>query len=216
MDRRRKAERLASQPIVGRLQQHGRAPYGFRADQERSYFVQILTTDGVKTLWGKDLERAILSGVTKPQLGDMVGARRTVREAVTLIDRQRDAKGHVVAQSEHHAHRFRWEVEKLQLFADRARRARLARDAQVSAAEDLRRQPELRSTFLSLRAAEQLAERRITNPQDREKFLSMVREAMDASTRRGEPLPELRLRDKKQGDRQPPTQRKRTRDDPTR
>jgi hypothetical protein len=208
--------RLSGQPIVGRLQEHGRAPYLFRAGEDLSYYVRIITTGGVKTLWGKDLERAIRSGVTKPQPGDMIGARRTVREAVTLVDRQRDRQGNVKAQSEHHAHRFRWEVEKLQFFADRARRARLARDAQMTTREAVRRQPELRSTFLSLRAAEQLAERRIANPQDREKFLSMVREAMDASTQRGEPIPDIPLRQKKQSDRPIPAPRKRTREDPTR
>lgn len=216
MDRRRKSERLASQPIVGRLQKHGRAPYGFRPDQDVSYYVRMVTTEGVKTLWGKDLERAILSGVTKPQLGDMVGARRTARESVTLINRHRDADGNVRAQSEHHAHRFRWEVEKLQFFADRARRSRLARDAQMTTREDVRRQPELRSTFLSLRAAEQLAQRRIANPQDREKFLAMVREAMNASMRRGAPVPEVPLRQKDQSGRQARETRKRTPEDPTR
>ncbi len=213
---RRKPERLSSQPIVGRLQKHGLAPYGFRPDQDPSYYVRIVTTSGVRTLWGKDLERALLSGATKPQLGDMVGARRTARESVTLIDRQRDAVGNVTTQREHHAHRFRWEVEKLQFFADRARRARLARDAQITAREDVRRQPELRSTFLSLRAAEQLAERRIPNPQDREKFLSMVREAMSASTRRGEPVPDIPLRQKDGGGPPVPTTRKRTPEEPTR
>jgi len=209
-------KRLSGQPIVGRLQEHGRAPYQFREGQDLSYYVRIVTTGGVRMLWGKDLERALHSGVTKPQLGDMIGARRTVREAVTLVDRQRDRQGNVKTQREHHAHRFRWEVEKLQFFADRARRARLARDAQTTTREAVRQQPELRSTFLSLRAAEQLAERRIANPQDREKFLSMVREAIDASTRRGEPIPDVPLRQKKQVDRPIPTPPKRTRDDPTR
>lgn len=213
---RRKTKRLADQPIVGRLQMHGRAPYWFRADQDLSYYVRIVTSDGIRTLWGKDIERAILSGVTKPQLGDMVGARRASREAVTLIDRQRDAQGKITAQSEHHAHRFRWEVEKLQFFTDRARRARLLRESQMATREEVGRHPELRSTFLSLRAAEALAERRIADPQDREKFLAMVREAMNASMRRGEPVSDIPLRQKEQRGRPKPATRKRTPDDPTR
>lgn len=216
MDRSKKVKHLASQPVVGRLKEHGRAPYQFRADQDLSYYVRIVTTDGVKTIWGKDLERAIRAAATKPEVGDMIGVRRSVRETVTLLNRQRNDQGNVTTQSEHHAHRFRWEVEKLQFFADRARRARLARDAQMTTREAVRRQPELRSTFLSLRAAEQLAERRIADPQDREKFLAMVREAIDASTRRGEPVPDISLRRQAKSGRTKAATPKRKREDPTR
>ena len=218
VDPTRKSKRLASQPVVGRLQEHGRAPYQFRGDQDLSYYVRIVTTAGVKTLWGKDLERAVRAAATKPQPGDMIGARRTVRESVTLLNRQRDAQGNVQTQKEHHAHRFRWEIEKLQFFTERARRARLARDAHIKTSEALRQRPELRSTFLSLRAAEQLAARRIANPEDRERFLEMVREAITASLQRGEPLPDINLRRKSPADPAlrgaPPS--KRGRDEPTR
>ncbi|GFE87301.1 hypothetical protein GCM10011488_22550 [Steroidobacter agaridevorans] len=108
---------------------------------------------------------------------------------------------------------MQWEVEKLPFFAERARRARLARDAHAETREAVRQRPELRSTFLSLRAAEQLAAQRIADPQDREKFLSMVREAMRASTERGTPIPDIPLRPKV---RNPIPPKKKTRDDPTR
>jgi hypothetical protein len=169
-------------------------------------------------LWGKDLERAIRTGETQPKVGDLIGARRTVREAVTLTDRRRDADGRVLTQTEHHVHRTRWEVEKLQFFSERVKRARLARDAQLDARDEARKHPELRSTFLSLRAAEELAARRIPDPQDREKFLSMLREAMAGSIKRGEPLPDIGLRKKAPVDpAQPAAPRpKRSRDEPTR
>lgn len=203
--------------IVGRLQDHGRASYQFRPDQDLSYYARMITTHGVRVLWGKDLERAIFAGATKPQTGDMIGARRTGREAVTLVNRTRDAEGNVLTQSEHHAHRTRWEVEKLQFFSDRARRARLARDAHLDTREALRQRPELRSAFVSLRAAEQLATQRIANPQDRERFLDMVREAISDSIQRGEPIPDIKLRSKARTDATPPSVRpKRNRDEPTR
>jgi hypothetical protein len=204
------------QLVVGRLQAHGRAPYQFRADQDVSYFVTLVTTNGVKTLWGKDLARAIQAGATQPQIGDMVGARRTGRQAVTLIDRHRDSHGNVQTQREHHAHRMQWEVEKLPFFAERARRARLARDAHAETREAVRKRPELRSTFLSLRAAEQLAAQRIADPQDREKFLSMVREAMTASTDRGTPMPDIPLRRNVRNNEARSPATKKNRDDPTR
>lgn len=210
--------RRASQLIIGRLQEHGRAPYQFRPNQDVSYYAKLVTTAGVKVLWGKDLERAIRAGETKPKEGDIIGARRTGREAVTVVDRRRDAEGTVVTQSEHHAHRNRWEVEKLQFFSDRARRARLARDVYLDTRDAVRERPELRSTFLSLRAAEQLAAKRITNPQDRERFLEMVREAISASLQRGEPLPDINLRQKSPAEPAPSVTPapKRSRDEPTR
>lgn len=210
--------RRAGQLIVGRLQEHGRATYQFRPDQEPSYYAKLVTVAGVKILWGKDLERAIHAGETKPKAGDLVGARRTGREAVTVVDRTRDAAGKVVTQSEHHAHRTRWEVEKLQLFSERARRARLARDALLDTREAVRRRPELRSAFLSLHAAEQLAAQRYANPEDRERFLEMVREAITTSVQRGEPLPEVRLRERVPADAAPSVTHasKRGRDEPTR
>jgi len=204
--------------IVGRLQEHGRAPYQFRPNQDLSYYAKVVTTSGVKVLWGKDLERAIQTGGTKPTIGDMIGARRTGREAVTVIDRRRDVAGNVVAQSEHHAHRTRWEVEKLQFFSERAKRARLARDEHLDAREAVRQRPELKSAFLSLRAAEQLAAKRIANPEDRERFLKMVREAITASVQRGVPLPDINLHKKSPADpvSSSPPPAKRGRDEPTR
>ncbi len=210
--------RRAGQLIVGRLQEHGRAPYQFRPGQDVSYYAKLVTTGGVRVLWGKDLERAIGAGETKPKAGDLIGARRTGREAVTLVDRKRDAAGNVVAQSEHHAHRTRWEVEKLPFFSERARRARLARDAHLDTREAVRQRPELQSTFLSLRAAEQVAAQRIANPEDRERFLKMVREAITASVQRGEPLPDISLRQKSPADPAPSATpaSKRSRDEPIR
>ena len=209
--------RRAGELLIGRLAAHGRANYQFRATEEPSYYLKLLTSRGERTLWGKDLERAIRTAETKPNIGDLIGARRTGREAVTVIDRRRDAAGNVVAQSEHHAHRNSWEVEKLQFFSDRAKQARLARDEHLDTREAVRQRPELRSTFLSLRAAEQLAAERIANPEDRERFINMVRDAIAASVQRGEPLPDRHLRKKSPPDPSPATpSQKRGRDEPTR
>ena len=208
----------AGQLIVGRLEEHGRAPYQFRAGEDLSYYAKLVTNGGIKVLWGKDLKRAILAGETKPQIGELIGARRAGREAVTIVDQKRDADGYVTTQREHHVHRVRWEVEKLLFFSDRARQARLARDAHLDTRDAVREHPELRSTFLSLRAAEQLAEKRIRDPEDRKRFIEMVREAITASVRQGEPLPDINLRRKPAADHAAPTAHpsKRGRDEPTR
>jgi putative DNA primase/helicase len=184
--------------VVGRLQEHGRAPYQFRPQETLSYFVKVLTNRGERILWGKDLERALARSMTQPKVGDLIGAQRIAREAVTVTDRQRDAHGRVVSQTEHYVHRNRWRVEKVKFFADRARLARQVRDEHTDVREAVRAHPELKSTFLTVRAAEEFAARRIGDPQDRERFLELVLGAMAGSIRKGDPLPVVRLREQRQ------------------
>jgi hypothetical protein len=186
--------RRGGQLLIGRLQAHGAANYQFRTSEDLSYYVRILTSRGERTLWGKDLERAVTQGETRPRVGDLIGARRVGRQAVTVTSRERDSAGRVVTQEEHHAHRTRWVVEKVAFFAERARLARRLRDEQADLREEVRAHPELRSAFLSMRAAEEFAARRITDPQDRERFLELVKGALANSVRKGEPLPSVSLR----------------------
>jgi hypothetical protein len=196
VERPNSRRRLDEAIVVGRLQGHGSANYQFRSDQDPSYYVRLLTDRGEKVLWGKDLKRAIESSSTQPRIGDIVGAQRIGREVVTITDRRRDAEGSVTSQSEHHAHRTRWRVEKVKFFADRARLARRVRDEHTDAREAVRAHPELKSTFLTVRAAEEFADRRIADPGDRERFLELVRGAMANSVKRGELLPSVQMKEK--------------------
>ena len=214
--RRELNPRRGGQLLIGRLQDHGPANYQFRAREDPSYYVKLLTSRGERTLWGKDLERAVTEGETRTKIGDLVGARRIAREAVTVTSRQRDSKGRVIAQEERHAHRTRWVVEKVTFFAERARMARRLRDEQADVRESVRAHPELKSTFLSVRAAEEFAARRISNSQDRERFLELVRGAMAGSIRKGEPLPSTSLRNRTQESSVPPKTGTQKREDPTR
>jgi hypothetical protein len=192
--RRELRARRGGDLLIGRLKDHGPANYQFRRDQDPSYYVRLLTSRGERTLWGKDLERALHDGETRPKPGDLIGARRIGRDAVTVTTRERDAEGRVIAQQEHHAHRTRWVIEKVTFFAERARLARRLRDEQTDLREAVRERPELRSTFLSVRAAEAFAAQRISDPKDRERFLELVRGAIASSIHRGEPLPSVSLR----------------------
>ncbi len=209
--------RRSGQLLIGRLKDHGPANYQFRAKEDASYYAKILTSRGERILWGKDIERAIKGGETKPKVGDLVGARRVRREAVTITHRQRDGEGRVVSQEERQTHRTRWVVEKVTFFAKRARLARLLRDEQADIRESVRAAPELKSTFLSVRAAEDFATKRIADPQDRERFLELVKGAMSASIHKGEPLPSVRLKEGlKRPEPAPATKPTPKRDDPTR
>jgi len=194
LQRRELNSRRGGQLLIGRLKDHGAANYQFRAKEDPSYYLRLLTSRGERILWGKDLERAIKQGETQPKAGDLIGARRIRREAVTVTTRQRDAEGRIVSQEEHHAHRTRWVVEKVSFFAERAKLARRLRDEQADVRAAVRERPELRSTFLSVRAAEEFAVRRISDPKDRERFLELVKGAMAGSIQKGEPLPAVSLR----------------------
>ncbi len=176
--------------IVGRLEAHGPAKYRFRPDQGRSYFLKVITNRGTHFVWGKDLERALTQSRTQPKIGSQIGVRRTGYETVAI----RDGTGERIVR------RNRWMVETTQFFAERAQLARRVRDAHADARAATKTHPELVSTFLSLRGAQAIAERRIADPRDRERFLALVREAMAKSIRKGKPLPDLRLRE---GSKQP-------------
>ncbi|MGB6603239.1 MAG: hypothetical protein WBE65_02960 [Steroidobacteraceae bacterium] len=202
-DRRARARELNPRRggglLIGRLKDHGTASYQFRSGEDASYYIRLLTSRGERILWGKDLERAVKEGETHVKAGDLVGARRTGREAVTVTTRHRDSEGRVIAQEERQAHRTRWVVEKVTFFAERARLARRVRDEQADLRAAVRERPELRSTFLSVRAAEAFAAKRIADPKDRERFLELVQGAMASSIQKGEPLPSVSLRNSRQG-----------------
>ena len=202
--------------MIGRLVEHGVANYQFRRDENPSYYVKVLTSRGQKVLWGKDLERALIAGETRPKVGELIGARRTGREAVTITARKRDTSGQIIAEEAQLAHRTRWVLEKVQFFAERARLARRVRDEQLDVREAVRAHPELKSTFLSVRAAEEFAAKRIADPKDRDRFMRLVREAVAGSIQKGEPLPAVRLRDRAPTVTEAKTPKAPTREDPTR
>jgi hypothetical protein len=191
---RRRGEEL----IVGRLVAHGAAPYQYRNEEGPSYYLKLLTSQGPRTLWGKDLERALKEGATQPKEGELIGARRQSRQAVTLTQRIKDEQGQVVSTSERVAHRSVWQVEKVTYFAERSRLAKRVREDQTYDKATIKQHPELRSSFLSVRAAEEFAKARIANPEDRERFLVLIRGALSTSIHEGSPLPNVKLRDKSQ------------------
>ena len=61
--------------IVGRLVDHGPAPYGHDPKQPMSYFVRVETEHGDREIWGVDLERAFRQSLSTPGIGDEIGLR---------------------------------------------------------------------------------------------------------------------------------------------
>lgn len=181
--------------FVGKLIDHGRESYRFDPRESMSYFIELGTSEGKRTIWGKDLERAMKQSLTQPQIGDEIAMRRTGADRVTVQRRDRDVDGRVIAEREVGASRNRWVVEKREFIEARAQAAQVLRDPNVDRRQAVRQHPELVGTYLQLHAA-QLAARRIRDPADREKFVALVRGALADSVARGEPLQPVRLRDR--------------------
>jgi hypothetical protein len=182
-------------PITGRLVDHGVAAYRHDPHEPMSYFVKIETPQGEREIWGVDLNRALKESLTQPNIGDEIGLRAVRRDTVTVQELTRDPEGKVVGQKPLGVHRNRWIVERKEFFAERAAAARTLRDSSVDPKQAARRHPELVGTYLQMHAA-QIAARQLRDPQDREKFVSLVRSALADAVARGEPLPPVRLKEK--------------------
>jgi hypothetical protein len=181
--------------IVGRLEGHGEANYQFSEGASQSYYLKVVTMRGIEVLWGKDLGRALAESRSRPKIGSVIAARRTSFDTFTIPEKRRDKAGRMV-ETPRQVKRYQWIVENPEFFAERAKLARRVRDAREEAHHAVKSHPELASTYLSLRGAQEIAERSIADPQDRERFVTLVREAMGKSIKNGEPLPDIRLRDR--------------------
>lgn len=190
--------------ITGRLEGHGRANYQFEANGSPSYYVKVLSSRGLETLWGVDLERAIHQSQTQPKIGTIVGAQRVGSDLVTLPA--------AAAARPRTARRARWIVESVAYFAESIDRARRERETQVADQQALRERPELRSAFVSLPVARKFAERNIADSRDRELFIERVKAVMALSARQGAPVPALRVASRERL----PSTRAPSREDPTR
>jgi Large polyvalent protein-associated domain 7 len=180
--------------VAGRLADHGRDAYRHDPNEEPSYFVRLQTRDGVREVWGQDIERAVAKSLTQPQVGDEVILQRTGHDAVTVTRQERDAQGNI-ASKEVDAYRNRWVIEKKEFFEQRAEAAHIVRDEAVGPREAVRRHPELTGTYLNLRAAE-LASKALRDTEDQRQFVARVRGALADGIERGEPLQPVRLRER--------------------
>ena len=181
--------------IIGRLLDHGPESYRFDPHQEPSYFVRIQTPDGKREIWGKDLERALTKSLTQPKIGDEIALRRTGADSVTVKRRERNADGQVLTEKELDTHRNRWVIEKREFLQARAMAAQVLRNPTIEPRRAVKQYPELAGTYLNLQAA-QIAARTLRDPQDRKRFVALVRQAMADSVARGEPLQPVRLRER--------------------
>lgn len=182
--------------LWGRLIDHGRATFHHDPHEPMSYFARLETERGELTVWGVDLERAFKESLTRPQIGEEVGLRAIRKDVVTVKAPKRDADGRVVGEQDLQTHRNRWLVEKREFFEARSDAADTVRNSTIAAREAVRTHPELAGTYLYLRGAEEIARRRIRDPEDQRRFVETVRGALADSVARGEPLAAMRLRER--------------------
>lgn len=192
------SRKRADEFLVGRLLDHGRDSYQFDPHRETSYFVRIKTGEGERTIWGKDLQRAIEQSLTQPKTGDEIAMRRIGSDPVMVRRRERDAEGQVVKEEDLATQRYRWVLEKREFFEARARAAETFSNPAIAPHEGARKHPELVASYLKLHAAELTAGKRLRDPDDRKKFVALIRNALADSIARGEPLQPVRLRERSQ------------------
>jgi len=173
---------------VGQLLEHGRANYEFHSRGIPSYYVKLKTDHGVQTLWGKGLERAFVDSKTRPKSGEIIGVRENNMDPVSLVARK-EVNGVVVATRQYDTPRPHWIVERLDQFDRRAFGAKTLKDPTISRRDAVINQPDLLPFFWVLDAMKKTGESRIKDPERREVFMRLAREAVALAYARFEPAP---------------------------
>ena len=118
--------------VVGRLVEHGRAPYGHDEQAAQSYVVTVATAKGEKAVWGVDLARAMAQ--SGANIGDAVALIQRAQERVTVPSPVKNEAGEVVGRAPQAATRNTWDVLNLQTLGVEAR-DRLTAAARVATHE---------------------------------------------------------------------------------
>lgn len=200
----REPPRSASDSLVlGVLVRHGPAKYGFHPQGEPSYFLTLMTERGERTLWSREIERAIAESRTQPQPGEAIGVRENGIAPMTFLTRVRNARGEVVAVNRVDTPRGHWVIERRDWFDARVAAAEALRDSNMSRREAVRNHPELLPAYLILDSATKVAEKRIRHPGSRERVLELFRESLAYTIERGEPLRKADPKEKGSEERSP-------------
>jgi hypothetical protein len=164
----------APPPATGRevyegvLMAYGPEDYKFEPGKP-SYQVRVSTGKQIVPLWGIGLGPALAeSGAT---LGDRVVIERLGREAVNVNGAQ--------------AQRGVWTIQKVSP----------EKEAPAAEMKAPTKQPDPPAVQATMRAAELFADERIERPEDRQRFLDMLRKTLDAAKARGETIPEPKIKE---------------------
>ena len=105
---------------VGKVIEHGQAPFEQDPDKSLSYFVRLETDRGERVVWGKDLARALEEG--KARNGDTVALQYKGAQTVVVDDHVRNAEG-IIKTRQKETQRNKWEVTNLERLNTHQRQA---------------------------------------------------------------------------------------------
>lgn len=183
-----------SELIVGRLVDHGPAPYTHDSKQPMSYFVRIETEHGDRDIWGVDLERAFRHSLSTPGIGEEIGLRAIGKDAVTVLTPERDAQGQEIGLKPLDTHRNQWIVERKSFLDERRKMSDVLRDPEISASDAVKRHPELEGSYLQLQMGRALADKQYGSKAQREQFVEHLRAHLARRIEFGQPLDPVLLR----------------------
>ena len=179
----------------GVLVAHGPAPYLHDRHNDMSYYATLETRDGKRTVWGKDIERAVKESLSDVKHGDRVVIQHAGQTAVTVKKRAVDHEGNRRTVEEVEAYRNRWIVETQALMKERAELARVVRDPNITPQEAVRRHPSLAGIYLNIQAAKAIAKDDHKSEAARRAFIDRVRNGLADEVAKGEKLPVAELRE---------------------
>lgn len=167
--------------LAGKLVEHGAAPYEHKKDNKDNYYVTLENADGKQsTTWGVDLQRAMAE--SKAQPGDHVELENLGRKAVTVEKDVKDETGKVVKKETINTFRNSWQVK-----------ADAIRDQERPAREIVKEHPDLVNEITAVKLAEKVSQS--MNADDKERFMSRVRDKLADKVASGEKGPELKIKE---------------------
>ena len=110
--------------------------------------------------------------------------------AVTIVDEQ----GRETGQAPLDTHRNQWIVERKNFLDERQRMAEVLRNAEMPAADGIRRHPELEGSYMQLQMGRALAEQQFRDKAQREQFVDHLRAHIAQRIEYGRPLDPVMLR----------------------
>lgn len=176
---------------VGRLIDYGRSKHEHHSNGPEAFFVKILEDGGhQRTIWGGGgLQSAFTKSKTQPQLNELVGVRENNIDAVSVVYRQRNAGGQVIAERRTETPRPHWVVERLAFFDERAAAANALRDTSLPRRDAVRAHRDLLGAYLILDEGAKHAAQDIKSPEGQARYLALLRETLARTVERAAPLP---------------------------
>lgn len=172
--------------VAGKLLEHGAARYQHDEKKDMSYFVRVQTDNGERTVWGKDLNRAVAESGVK--VGSNVALERVETKDVIAKEKVFDRDGKFTGETRDvDAKRNTWKVgslDKAQAFAFGDRE------------EVVKQHPELAPAYGTVAAAHKFAEKHWPNSKDaQERFVAVAQQTMTERIAHGDPVPAPKIRE---------------------